>query len=172
MKRKMKTMIQKMLCATLAVGLLLGGVDVLSMDVYAAEISETKNVDVIEVEVMDLSDFKPSINNTRTALNDCTILFTKSSAGLHVEITTGCANGTASYLGVKDIKIEQKVWYGWKTVATSSGAQQSNCSITGLQFNYANVTVGETYRISCVHYGDYDGYHELSNQTSGFVFSY
>lgn len=170
MKRKMKLLIKKGLCALLTAGLLIAGADTLAMETQAAELGTSGNVDVLEVELMDMFDKEPSLNNTRTALNECTISFVKNSSGLHIEITTGCANGIASYLGVKDIKIEQKVWYGWKTIATGSGGQQSNCGIMGVQINYANVTVGETYRISCVHYGDYDGYHELSNNTGEFVY--
>ncbi len=167
----MKKTIKAVLCTILAMGLLLGGVNTYTVQVYAAEeVGATKNVDVLDVELMDLSGVKPSVNNTRTALTGCEILFSKNSSGLHIEITTGCANGMASYLGVKDIKIEKKVWYGWQTIATAAGAQQSNCSIMGLQFDYANVTAGETYRITCVHYGDYDGYHELANNTGAFVY--
>ena len=155
----------------LAFGIIFGGVKPLTMHVYAAEsLGPSKNVDALHVELMDMVGVKPIEGGAKTALVNCEILFSKNASGLHVEITTGCGNGMASYLGVKDIKIEKKVWYGWQTIATAAGAQQSNCSIMGLQFDYANVTAGETYRISCVHYGDYNGYHEVSGQTSAFVY--
>ena len=172
MKRKMKKTIQSVLCAILTIGVLCAGADALTLEAHAEELSSSKNVDVLEIEMIDMSGFKPSGNNAKTALNNCSILRSHSSAGLHIEISTGCANGVASYLGVKDVKIEQKVWYGWKTIATGSGGQQSNCGIMGISIDYPNVTVGETYRISCTHYGYYDEYVELSNQTSEFVFSY
>lgn len=169
---KQNNWIHKMLCIALAIGLVFAGNETWTLEAHAAELGTAGNVDVLEVELMNMSDVKIPENHIKTALFNCQILHSHSAAGLHVEITTSCANGTASYLGVKDIKVEQKVWYGWKTIATGSGAQHSNCSTMGLEFDYANVTVGETYRISCVHYGDYDGYHELSNQTSEFVFNY
>ncbi len=171
MKRKMKKTIKTMLCTMLALSFILTGTNCFTMDVYAAEqIGATKNVDLLEAELMDISELKPSVNNAKTALTDCTISFSKNSSGLHIEIKTGCGNGMASYLGVKDVKIEKKVWYGWQTIATGSGGQQSNCSIMGISIDYPNVTAGETYRISCVHYGDYDGYHELANNTGAFVY--
>lgn len=173
MKQMMKKAIKTMLCTMLVLGLVLNVAESMTMRVYAAEeLGTTKNVDMLNVELMDMSAVKPPVNNAKTVLVNCEILYAMNTSGLQVSISTGCGNGAATYLGVKDIKIEKKVWYGWQTVATGSGGQQSNCSIMGVQFNYANMTVGETYRISCVHYGDYNGYHELSNQTSAFVFSY
>ncbi|MBQ4259003.1 MAG: hypothetical protein IJB84_01905 [Lachnospiraceae bacterium] len=170
MKRRMRVVIQKVLCAMMAACVLFAGADSMMMKAQAAELGVAGNVDVLESELIDMTGIKPTINGAKTALVNCTISFSKSSSGLHIEITTGCGNGVASYLGIKDVKIEQKVWYGWKTIATGSGGQQSNCSIMGISIDYPNVTAGETYRISCVHYGNYDGYHELSNQTSEFVY--
>ena len=170
MNRKVRKVFQKVLYATLVSCVLFAGTDVMSMKVQAAELGAASNVDILESELIDMTGVKPVTNNVRTALVNCTISLSKSSAGLHIEIKTGCGNGMASYLGVKDVKIEQKVWYGWRTIATGSGGQQSNCSIMGISIDYPNVTAGETYRISCVHYGDYDGYHELSNNTGEFVY--
>ena len=172
MKSKMRKLIRITLCSAMTMCLLIAGADALAMEARAEELTTSSNVDVLEIELMDMTGVLVPENGARTALINCTILHSHSSAGLHIEINTGCGNGVASYLGVKDVKIEQKVWYGWKTIATGNGGQQSNCGIMGIQIDYANVTVGETYRISCVHYGDYDGYHELSNNTGEFVFNY
>jgi len=106
-----------------------------------------------------------------TMLAQCIISISGSDEGMLINISTGTV-GTASVLGIKDIKIQKKVWYGWKTVATSSGGESKNHSMMGVSILYANAIKDETYRITCVHYGDVDGYTEGTNDTDAFVYTY
>lgn len=125
----------------------------------------------VEVEVRDLpDDYFKDTPTARTTLTNCFILYSCSEDGLEVDISTGAAR-TASVLGVKDIKVEQKVWYGWKTVLTSDGYEVYNRASSGCSFVY-DAEVGETYRISCVHYGTVDEYTEIENDTGSFEFQY
>lgn len=91
---------------------------------------------------------------------------------MHIDISTGVV-GTASVLGVKDIKIWKKTWYGgWDLVATSSGGESYNRTLTGVSILYANAVKGATYKITCVHYGNVDGYIEGENDSGAFVFNF
>ena len=65
-----------------------------------------------------------------TTLFDCEIIMAfRADEGLSMTFTTSSA-GEAKVIGVKDIKVQQKVWYGWKTVFISDGAESYNCAIS------------------------------------------
>ena len=53
-----------------------------------------------------------------TTMFDCEIILAFTLEGLEMTFTTSCVD-VASVIGVKDIKVQQKMWYGWKTVMTS-----------------------------------------------------
>lgn len=132
----------------------------------------SENVEVIDVVVKALSeeDLAQS-SKARTGLYNCLINVICDSAGMHVDFLVH-ANGTASVIGIKDIKIQKKVWYGWKTVATSSGAEAKNVGSFGCSLLYTGAEYGQTYRITCTHYANVDGYTEVKNEIDSFVFTY
>ena len=76
----------------------------------------------------------------------------------------------SSVIGVKDIKVQQKMWYGWKTVMTSDGAENYNEDIFMGELTYPDAVNGKTYRVTCVHYANYDVYEEVENDTGAFKF--
>ena len=107
-----------------------------------------------------------------TMLADCIIGVSCASDGMHIDISTGVV-GTGSVLGVKDVKIQKKTWYGgWKTVAVCSGSESYDRGTMGISILYENAEKGATYRISCIHYGDVNGYTEFENVTGEIVFTY
>lgn len=114
-----------------------------------------------------ISDVRPI-----TTMFDCEIIMAfKMDEGLCMTFTTSCA-GTASVIGVKDIKVQQKMWYGWKTVLTSDGAENYNEPIFAAGLKYADAIKDKTYRVICTHYADVDGYEEVVNDTGAFKFTY
>ena len=114
-----------------------------------------------------ISDVQPV-----TTLFDCEIIMAfKMDEGLCMTFTTSCA-GTASVIGVKDIKVQQKMWYGWKTVLISDGAEDYNAAIFAADLKYADAIKDRTYRVICTHYADLDGYEEVVNDTGAFKFTY
>ncbi len=124
----------------------------------------------IDVEGYELpDDYFEGTPTARTMLTNCFILYACTDEGIDVDISTGAAR-TASVLGVKDIKIQKKVWYGWSTVASSDGYEIYNSASSGCSFVYTGAEEGETYRISCVHYGTVDEYTEVENETEPFVY--
>lgn len=104
-----------------------------------------------------------------TTMFDCEIILAFTTKGLEMTFTTSCVD-VASVIGVKDIKVQQKMWYGWKTVYTSLGAENQNEEIFIASNIYPDAVDGKTYRVTCVHYADYDGYEEVENDTGAFKF--
>lgn len=145
---------------------LLANVSVL--EVSAANNTEVEDV-VCQLEATIHERNEPLVNG-RTFLYNCLINVLPSSAGMWIDFCTDC-NQTATTIGVKDITIEKKVWYGWKIVATSSGAEESGTHTFGCSINYTGAERGETYRIKCTHYASADEYREVDNELE-FVFTY
>ena len=143
-----------------------------AMRTQAAELYAVENEEVAELEfVADKVATDSNFPMARTALYNCMINVDCSSDGMLVDFNTS-SSGTASVIGVKDIEIKKKVWYGWKTVATSTGGERENSSGYSGHILYEDAEYGETYRITCVHYGDVNGYEEVENEIDSFVFTY
>lgn len=107
-----------------------------------------------------------------TTLFDCEIIMAfRADEGLCMTFTTSSA-GPAKVIGVKDIKVQQKVWYGWKTVLVSDGTELYDSSIFAADLTYSDAIKDKTYRVICTHYADYDGYEEVVNDTGAFKFTY
>lgn len=141
-------------------------------EVHAAAVSEEDDVELLEITVYELSEEQlAGMPSTHTMLTNCSIGIGCDARGLLVDITT-CASQTASSIGVKDIVIEQKMWYGWKPVASNPGAESKNRSSMGISIIYTSAVYGETYRVSCVHYGTVDSYVEGENVSPGVVYKY
>lgn len=107
----------------------------------------------------------------RTTMYNCDITMAFRKEGLVMTFSTSCL-GTASVIGVKDIKVQQKMWYGWKTVMTSSGAENVNDSIFSCDLTYEDAIKDKTYRVMCTHYAYVDVYEEGVNDTGAFKFTY
>lgn len=142
-------------------------------EAHAAAMDETEDdVERLEVTMYELTEEelagRPSVH---TMLVDCSIVVGCEARGLVIDITTS-ATQTASLLGIKDIVIEQQKWYGWKPVATAPGVEVQNRLGVGVSIVYSGAVYGETYRVSCVHYGTVDSYTEEENVTPGIVYKY
>lgn len=173
MTYKMKRRLQKMMGLTLAAVFLLcvpcSQVQAASGDSDGEIITEDDAVE-LEITVYETEDLagRPM---PCTMLCDCFILIGCSEDGLSLDFSTG-ANQTASVLGVKDIKIQKKVWYGWNTVAKCAGYEVHDRASSGATIIYTDAKFGATYRVSCIHYGTVDEYGEVENVTDPFVFEY
>lgn len=169
MKVRIAKRVTRVVCMALTVLLL---VSIPAMETRAAEECVAEREDMAELEFIAdevLTDRNQSM--ARTALYNCTINVDCSSEGMWVDFNTS-SSGTASVIGVKDIEIKKQVWYGWKTVATSTGGERENTSNYSGHILYEDAEYGETYRITCVHYGDVNGYEEVENEIDSFVFTY
>ena len=83
---------------------------------HAEELTDSNipNVNVTNKEVEYNSTVQPL-----TTMVDCEITMAFTLNGLEMTFTTLSVE-VSSVIGVKDIKVQQKMWYGWKTVMTSS----------------------------------------------------
>lgn len=106
-----------------------------------------------------------------TTMFNCEIILAFTGNGLEMTFTTSSVD-ISSVIGVKDIKVQQKMWYGWKTVFTSDGAENHNEDMFGMGVTYPDAVNGKTYRVTCVHYANYDVYEETENDTGAFKFIY
>ena len=120
------------------------------------------------VEQIDFETYRGS-NRVNYADSDVYALY--KDEGLCMTFTTSCA-GDAKVIGVKDIKVQQKMWYGWKTVLISDGAEDSDAAIFAADLKYPEAIKDKTYRVICTHYADLDGYEEVVNDTGAFKFTY
>ena len=104
-----------------------------------------------------------------TTMANCEIVLAFAEDGLEMTFST-LSMKISSVIGVKDIKVQQKMWYGWKTVFTSDGAENYNEDIFVGGVVYPDAIEGKTYRVTCVHYANYDVYEEVENDTGAFKF--
>lgn len=109
--------------------------------------------------------------NPITTMFDCDITMAFRTEGLVMTFSTACL-GTASVIGVKNIKVQQKMWYGWKTVLTSNGGENQNIDVFSGDLTYSEAVKGKTYRVLCTHYANVDVYEEFENDTGAFKFTY
>lgn len=167
MKKRLKRFLSIALAAVILISLP-------CTEARAAEEIQTVADDVVELEahVKNVEYQAPDFSFYAVTFNDAAITMSFGSSGIVIDFET-TMNREASVVGVKDIKIQKKVWYGWTTVATSNGAEGYNRYGCTVEIIYSGAEIGETYRVSCVHYGTVNGeYRELANETSGFVFTY
>ena len=137
-----------------------------AVPVFAAEESS-----VVELEATVTANYGDGVvsyaDSRSTTFSDTSIYISYSSEGMHIVICTDLTM-TASVVGVKDIQIQKKGLLGtWTTVATSDGGEVTNASGCVTTLDYAGAEYGETYRVTCIHYGNVDGYRELYHETVG-----
>ena len=96
---------------------------------------------------------------------------TPRSNEIYIEITTSC-NFTATKVGVSDVLVQEKVWYGWKTIASGSDYELNSTSFSG-STHCTTAQKGKTYRVLCTHYAiESNGTkHTVANQSEEFVYN-
>ena len=168
MKRKTKKSLSRLLCLAMTAVFLAA---VPAENAKAAEANAAAEMP----QVLEASVFEVPVNaetpGTMTTFAQCFINVKSGSDGMLIEINTGVV-GKASVIGVKDIKVQKKVWYGWSTVATSTGGELTDATSMVCSIRYANAEKGETYRILCTHYANVDRYEEFEADSGEFVFTY
>lgn len=129
-----------------------------------------QSIEVLSSTVMALDS--TTMENVRaTTFLDTSFVVECTSAGMDITIHTSMTK-EASVVGVKDIVIERKVGLGWVTVATATGGEVYNSAGCAVTLLYEQAIYDETYRISCVHYANVDGYRELEHVSGNIKFIY
>lgn len=75
-----------------------------------------------------------SMRRDSSYLKNCNISAAYMSYGLYIQTETG-TTVTASELGVKDIKVQQKNGIFWTTIATSGGGSDTNDDVFAVPVN-------------------------------------
>jgi len=166
MRGKMKRVIRMVMSLVMIATVLMGNIEFTCLTAQAAGVEEMEEApEILESRVIEDGPMP------YTMLAQCIISVSGDENAMYIDITTG-AVGTASVIGIKDVKIMRKFWYGWKTVAVSSGGETNDHSMALICITYDNAVKGATYRITCVHYADVNGYTEGVNDTGEFVYTY
>ncbi len=173
--KKVITSVQRFLRVFVAATLFVGMLGGTRLDAEAngleASLQECDEVEVLEATLVDNLDLSSEVM-PYTMLADCIITVSGASDGMHIDIST-CSVGTAAVLGIKDVKIYKKTWYGgWDLVAVCSGGESYDRSNMGISILYENAVKDAKYKITCIHYGDVDGYIEGENDSGEFTFTY
>ena len=149
---------------------LLFAVSAPAQEVRAEEYNEnTTHTFIVASETQEYDSF--GVQPVTTLVNCQIIMAFSADEGLVMTFTTSCV-GLAKVIGVKDIKVQQKMWYGWKTVLVSDGAESVDRASFGANLTYADAIKDKTYRVICTHYTDDDGYEESVNDTGAFKYTY
>lgn len=173
MQKRVWKKIKNVICFALTVASLVG---VPTLEAFAAT-NESSVVEVMKAELGEVPNgYFANLQNARASLTECRIIIDFESSGMGITIFTGTTD-VCPIVGVKDVKVEQKVWYGWKTVAVGSGGEVADTNSVAVSMTFTGAIKDETYRVSCVHYADlaYDGvtnYTEGESNTGSFVFTY
>lgn len=148
------------------------------VSVSAKEIIETMkvvNCEVIggdnDVVYEGENDFEMSKYARGNSIISASLRVTPRTDEILIEVVTGCSF-VASKVGVRDIYVQEKVWYGWKTIAQAAGYSENLTTYSG-QCHCTNATKGKTYRVLCTHYAiESNGTeHTVANQSEEFVYN-
>lgn len=135
-------------------------------------VTVNENVKELNAELVDFSKETPDGMEAAlraTTFSETDIVITMGSGEMTIDLSTATTK-LASRIGVKDIKIQKSVWYGWDTLYTSNGGELTGVS-TAVYRITCSAEDGATYRILCTHYADVDGYKEYANDSGSFVFT-
>lgn len=160
--------IKKIICSLLTIVLLNSS---FTMEVFAMN-----EIPIVELQTEIVPLFDSVLNDGKesrsTTFLDTSISIAYDAEGMHVSIYTDL-NAVGSVVGVKDIEIQKKGLFGiWTTVATAAGGEVTNASGCVLRLTYYDAELGETYRVTCTHYGNVDEYRELYHETVGVTCAY
>lgn len=172
--RKKKRILSLLLAAALSLG-------IIPMNVSASESVLSAPIEEMQTYITDERLENPdvvingnpqsgSLRRDASYLVSCNISAAFMDYGLHIQFETGTTK-TASELGVKDIKVQQKNGIFWTTIATSDGGSITNDDWYMGISKCTNAIDGETYRIKCTHYAYIGGnYYHYDNTTDGFKY--
>ena len=154
----------KLLSLLVTIGCLaLGNLSVLAAEKAFLEIPSNQ----IEVMTEESEDI---ITLSSPSLAACTLEIGIDSDGVSVSFVTS-ATQAANEIGVKNVVLQEKTWYGWKNIPINDHYTNNTDMYVG-EVIYTKAEAGKTYRVYCTHYAKY-GNTELTlyNETSNLVYN-
>ena len=127
-------------------GLFVGNLTVFAAENAFVEVPQT------EVEIASVTD--DSINvASNPSLAACNVGIGIASNGLLITFDTD-ATHIADEIGVKNVVLQEKTWYGWKDIPVSNYCTYNSFFYSG-DIVYTLATKGTTYRVKCTHYAKF-----------------
>lgn len=83
----------------------------------------------------------------------CTLGIGIASNGVSISFVTH-ASQVADEIGVKNVVLQEKTWYGWKDIPVSNYYTNNSEMYVG-EVIYTNAEAGKTYRVHCTHYAKF-----------------
>ena len=172
--RKKKRILSLLLAAVLSFG-------ILPLNVSASESASPTSIEEMQTYItnerlenpdviMNGNPQSGSLQRDASYLVSCNISAAFMDYGLHIQLETGTTK-TASKLGVKDIKVQQKNGIFWTTIATSDGGSITNDDWYMGISKCTNAVDGEIYRIKCTHFAYIGGnYYHYDNTSDPFTY--
>ena len=103
-------------------------------------------------------------------LYNCTLRVVCADNGVRVEVHTNFSTN-ADEIGVKDVVLQEKTWYGWKDIKINDSSRKNSSVFSG-STTYTGAEKGKTYRAKCTHYAVYGGETQtLTSQTAEMVYN-
>ena len=114
-----------------------------------------------------------NINSVRSnpLLSACEIGIGITSNGLSISFDT-TATQRADEIGVKNVVLQEKTWYGgWRDIQMSN-YYTNNSDWYAIDIVYTGATKGTTYRVKCTHYAKFGSTElTLDNTSSELVYN-
>lgn len=139
--------IKNILLATLVGCLLLGNINIFAAADNFIEIPQEK-ISIVPEE----NNFVEVASNP--VLTECIVGVGIASNGLYITFDT-TATQSADEIGVKNVVLQEKTWYGgWKDIPMSNYCTYNSDWYAG-DVVYTGANKGTTYRVKCTHYAKF-----------------
>lgn len=140
----------------------IGCLCVANLSVFAAEnpfVEVPSNENKVVVEQNEFSEILSTPN-----LLACNVGIGIADNGLLLTFDTN-ASHVADEIGVKNVVLQEKTWYGWKDIPVSNYCKYNSDYYMG-DIVYTAAAKGTTYRVKCTHYAKFGSTELTLNNTS------
>ena len=126
---------------------------------------------LVSVACLLFASFYPVIAHASgNMLYNCTLRVICGANGVGVEVCTKSTT-IADEIGVKDVVLQEKTWYGWKDIKINDSSRKNSDIFSG-STTYTGAEKGKTYRAKCTHYAVYKGETQtITSQTAEMVYN-
>lgn len=104
------------------------------------------------IEIVPETDNSVSVLSN-PSLTACEVGIGIANNGLLMSFDT-TATHVADEIGVKNVVLQEKTWYGWKDIPVSNYCKYNSDFYMG-DVIYTLATKGTTYRVKCTHYAKF-----------------
>lgn len=149
-----------------------------SMTASAETLVQTMQMAEADVLVKSVENVYEGVNNFERLVQSrgngiiaASLNVTPRTSDILIDVSTTCSF-IASKVGVREVYVQEKVWYGWKTIAQAAD-YNTNSNVFSGETSCTNAVKGKTYRVLCTHYAiESNGTeHTVSNQSEEFVYN-